>query len=442
MGRLLWHYSLPAVAGMVIVSVYNVIDRIFIGHAVGSDAIAGLAITFPVMNLATAFGILVGAGAAARVSILLGQGRHDRAQQVLGNALVLTLIIGTLYVTAFGIWLDDILRAFGASARTLPYAHDFMAVLLPGCLLMNLTYGFNNIQRASGYPRRAMLAMVLSAGINLVFAAWFIFGLDMGIRGAALASDVAMASAAAFVLWHFCRRDSTVRFTRGIYRLQWSVIVSIVSIGAAPALVNAAGCLINVIINNALYRHGGDAAVGAAGIFTTYTQLLCMVVIGICQGMQPIVGYNYGAGLYRRLRRAYWLAVGASTLLCTLGSIGGFSLPSLIAQTFTGDEDLIRTTVQCLRTALWAFAMVGFQVVSTTFFQSIGQAAKSIFLSLTRQVLFMIPLLLTLPAVLGLQGVWMSFPISDTLATVITAAMMIWQLRRMQQPRLTPRPNR
>lgn len=434
-GRLLWQYSIPAVVGMIVVSLYNVIDRVIIGQQVGPDAISGLAVTFPVMNLATAFGTLIGVGASARVSILLGQNRLADASRVLGNSLTLTLIIGTLYVGVFALFLDDILIAFGASENTLPYAHSFMSVLLPGLLLMNLTFSFNNIQRASGYPRRAMAAMLLSTGINLVLAIIFVLWLKMGIRGAALATDIAMLSAMVFVMWHFMRRDSTVRFTRGTYRLDRRIVISIVSIGAAPALVNAAGCLINILLNNELYSFGGDSAVGAAGLFTTYTQLICMVVIGICQGMQPIVGYNYGAGRMQRMRRAYTLAVFAATLLCVGGSAGGLLLPEFIARAFTTDSALIQATVNCLHLALLAFAVVGFQIVSTNFFQSIGQAGKSILLSLTRQVIFLIPALLILPRWLDLDGIWLSFPVGDVLATVVTALLIHYQFRNMRAMR-------
>lgn len=431
-GRLLWEYSLPAVTGMVVVSLYNVIDRVFIGHQVGADAIAGLAITFPVMNLATAFGVLIGGGSAARVSILLGAGDREGANRVLGNALVLTLLIGTLYVALFGYFLDDILIAFGATQRTLPPAHDFMSVLLPGLLLTNLTYSFNNIQRASGYPRRAMTAMILSAAINFVLAYIFIFVLKLGIRGAALATSLAMACALVFVMWHFVQPSSSVRFSRGTYRLSWRVVKPILAIGTAPSLINVAGCLVNVLINTRLVKYGGDSAVGAAGIFTTYTQFVVMVVLGICQGMQPIVGYNYGAGLLHRLRRTYWLATAASTVLCVAASCTALSLPGVIAHVFTTDATLIRVTEECLTLALIGFSVVGFQIVSTTLFQSIGAAGKATMLGLARQVIFLIPLLILLPRTLQLEGVWLSFPISDMLATLVTAGFIVHQLKRFK----------
>lgn len=430
-GRLLWQYSLPTVVGLLVMSLYNVVDRIFIGRGVGPEAISGLALTFPVMNLTTALGVLVGAGATARISIALGRKDLERASTVLGNALVLLLINAVIYISIFGIFIDPILRAFGASDATLPYARDFILWLLPGLLMTNLAFGFNNIMRASGYPRRAMLTMIMGAVINLALAPIFIFLMDMGIKGAAIATDIAMTCSMIFVMAHFMRRDVTLRFTRGIYRLHRPIVIGIVSIGAAPALVNAASSFINVIINNSLSHYGGDLAIGAAGIFSTYTSLIVMIVIGICQGMQAIVGYNYGAGRLDRLKRTFWLAVGVTTGLCLVGSVIGLCFPELIAKAFTSDSYLIEITAGCLSTALLAFTVVGFQVVSTTFFQSIGNVGSSIFLSLARQVIFLIPLLLILPGKFGLHGVWLSFPGSDILATVVTAVMIIIEFRRI-----------
>lgn len=429
--RLLWDYSLPAVVGMLVMSLYNVVDRIFIGQGVGTAAIAGLAITFPVMNLSSAIGLLIGAGAAARVSIMLGAGDRHGAGLVLGNSLTLTLVNATIYLTVFGVFIDDILRAFGASDASLPYAHDFMIHILPGMLVMNLGFSFNNIMRASGYPMRAMVTMFIGAGANVVLDALFIFGFGWGIKGAAIATDIAMTCSMCFVFAHFFRKDSTLRFTPGIYRLKWRIVIGVISIGAAPALVNLAGSAINVIVNKTLYLYGSDHAVAAAGIFSTFTSLLVMVVVGICQGMQPIVGYNYGARLMHRLKHVFWLAVGCGTVVCVAGFAIAQLCPEVIARAFTTDEHLIEVTSNALRRATLVFWAVGFQVVATTFFQSIGRAGKSIFLSLTRQVIFLIPLLLTLPQAFGLDGVWFSFPSSDALATLVTAVMIAWQMHHL-----------
>ncbi len=430
-GKLLWEYSIPAIVGMVVMSLYNVIDRIFIGRGVGADAIAGLAITFPVMNLSAAIGVLIGAGAAARVSIFLGQGNRLKAEQVLGNSLIMIVLNATIYLSLFGIFMDDLLILFGASSRTLPYAKEFMMYILPGMLVMNIMFSLNNVMRASGYPRLSMITMFIGAGCNLVFAPIFIFALDMGIKGAAIATDISMAIGAAFVLAHFCKKSSMLHFKKGIYRLDWRIIWAVMSIGAAPSIVNFCSSAINAIINRSLLEYGGDMAVGAVGIFSTYTSLLCMVVVGLCQGVQPILGYNYGAGLYGRMRKAFWIAAVAGTIVTTIGTIVSVFSPRYIAQAFTVDQELIAATVNGLHISTFMFWPVGFQIVSTTLFQSIGMAGKSIFLSLIRQVIFLIPLLLILPTYFGLNGVWASFPTSDVGATLVTVLMVYYQFRSL-----------
>ena len=414
---------------MLVTSAYNIVDRIFIGHGVDEIALAGLTVTFPLMNLATALGVLIGVGAASRTSIHLGAKQPEIARRILGNAMVMTLVIGIAYITCFAIFLDDILLAFGASPNTLQYAHDYMVWLLPGLLLTNLTMSFNNIQRASGYPQRAMWTLIISALINVALTPLFIFRFGMGIMGAALATDIAMLAAFVFVMWHFMRRDITVRFTPDGFKLSRSIIWSIITIGAAPALVNAASMLINMMVNRSLLLHGSDKAIAAAGIFITYTSLIVVVIIGVCQGMQPILGYNYGAGLIHRLKRTYWLTTGVASLLCIVGTIVSLHWPGLIARAFTTDTELIERVEHGLPLATWAFFIVGFQIVTSNFFQSIGMAAQSIVLGLSRQVIFLIPLLLFLPDKMGVEGVWLSFPFSDILATVVTAAFIIHRFR-------------
>ena len=432
-GRLLWKYSIPAIVGIVVMSLYNVIDRIFIGQGVGPDAIAGLAVTFPVMNLTTALGVLIGGGAAARISIVLGQNDKHRAFLILGNSLVMTLIFGAAYLSVFAIFIDDILLAFGASERTLPYARDFMLYIMPGLLATNLCFSFNNIMRASGYPTKAMVTMFIGAGVNVILAPIFIFGLGWGIKGAAIATDIAMTISMIFVMAHFISTKSRIHFKHGIYRLSPQILMAIMSIGAAPFFVNVAGCVINAIVNNSLYRYGGDSAVAAMGIFTTFTQLLVMVVIGICQGMQPIVGYNFGARRYDRLKHAYWLSVAAASVICTLGTAPCHLCPELIARAFTTDAALINSTALSLRITTTMFWMAGFQIVSTNFFQSLGYAGKSIFMSLTRQVIFIIPMLIILPPHFGLNGVWAAFPTADTLSTFVTIVLVISQFRQIHR---------
>jgi len=436
-GRLLWNYSLPAVVGMLIMSLYNVVDRIFIGQGVGTDAIAGLAITFPVMNIATALGVLIGAGASARVSINLGASDKLGAEYTLGNAMTLVIINATAYITVFTLFLDDILMAFGASQATLPYAHDFMAYIMPGLLVMNIGYTFNNIMRASGYPMKAMITMFIGAGVNVILAPTFIFGLNMGIKGAAIATDISMTVFTLYVMHHFISRKSNLRFRKGIFTLRKKIVLNIIGIGAAPSLVNIAGCAISIIINKSLAYYGGDNAVAAAGIFVTYTSLLTMVVVGICQGMQPIIGYNYGAGRLERLRHTYLLAAAWATAVVSLGAIFGLGFPDMIARAFTTDTTLIAVTANGFSIAMCAFFVVGFQIVSTTLFQSIGMVWKSIVLSLARQVVFLIPLLLIFSQRYRLDGIWAAFPVSDILATVVTAILILMQFRQLRKHKMS-----
>lgn len=430
-GRLLWQYSLPAVVGMLVMSLYNVVDRIFIGQWVGPDAIAGLAITFPLMNLSAAIGILVGVGSTARMSIVLGEKNMKRAAEILGNAFTLTVINALIYIALFAIFMDPLLHLFGASDATLPYARMYMMPLLPGLLLTNITYSFNNFMRASGYPRRAMYTMFIGALVNTALDPLFIYVFDWGIRGAAYATDIAMLTSAVFVLGHFFRKDVTLRFRRGTFRPQWSIFIAVIPLGAAPTLVNAAGCVINAIINNSLLHYGTDRDIAAAGIMITYTSLLTSVVLGVCQGLQPILGYNYGAGQMHRLRRTYWLAAGAATLITTVGAAFGLMFPREVGMAFSSDNALLDATQTALSCCLLVFPVAGFQIISTTLFQSIGMAMKSIIVSLMRQVVFLIPLLFILPPALGLRGVWCAFPASDALATVVTFAMVLWQMKHI-----------
>lgn len=432
-GRLLWRYTLPAITGIIVMQLYNIVDRIFIGTAVGDDAIAGLAITFPVANIATAFGILVGSGASARISIALGAGDPSRARLIAGNALLMLLINGSVYIAAFATFLDPILDLFGATDATRPYARDMMLYILPGLLLTNLTFSFNGIMRASGFPRRAMVTMFVGAITNIALDPLFIYTFDMGIKGAAIATDIAMAASCLFVMAHFARPHGQVWLERRSMRLQRHILASIFSIGAAPFIVNIASCLINILINHSLIRYGGSKAIASASVFVTVTAFACCMVIGICQGMQPIVGYNFGARNFHRLRRAFTLSCIAATGVCTAGFAACLIFPRQLASLFLNDPALIESTARTLSLATSMFWLVGFQIVATTFFQSIGQVAKSIFLSLTRQVLFLIPLLLALPTEFGIDGIWLSFPASDILAFAVTATLIFLQFRSLRK---------
>lgn len=433
-GKLLLKYSLPAVVGTVVSAVYNIVDSIVIGHAIDDpNVVAGMAITFPVMNLVTALGMLVGAGAATRVSIVMGQNDRRVAEIILGNCVQLTIIFGLLYVIGFSFFLDPLLRAFGASDNSLPYAREFLQWVLPGMVLMNLTFSYNNVMRASGYPAKAMYTNMIGAALNAILAPLFLFGFHWGIRGAAIATDISMLVTATWVMSHFFNKNNTLHFAKGTFKFNWPIIKGVLYIGMAPFLINVAGSGINAIINNTLVSHGGDNAVAAVVVFNRYVTVFVFIIIGICQGMQPIVGYNYGSGRFKRLFRTFWLA--AITALCftTLGSLIGIFNPRPIAAMFMQDEEQIECAVNCLRITLMSFWMVGFQIVATNFFQALGMAGKAVFLSLTRQILFMIPLLFILPPMMGLNGVWSAFPISDLAATITAAILLSVQMRRISR---------
>ena len=432
--RMLLKYGLPAVVGTVVSAVYNIIDSIVIGHAIDDpNVVAGIAVTFPVMNLGTAFGMLIGAGAATRVSIVLGQNDHARAELILGNSVQLSIIIGIIYTSLLAIFITPILNMFGASPNTIPYAREFMLWVLPGMVLMNLTFSYNNVMRASGYPGKAMYTNMIGAGMNAILAPTFLFGFGWGIKGAAIATDISMLVTAFFVLGHFFQKKNTLHFKRGTFKFNWPIIRSVVYIGMAPFLINVAGASVNAIVNNSLLKYGGDDAIAAVVVFNRFVTVFVFIVLGICQGMQPILGYNYGKGLLDRLFKTLRLAATVAVIITTIGSIIGATLPRVIASAFMQDEAQIQCAMICLRITTLGFWMVGFQIVATNFFQSLGMAGKAVFLSLTRQILFMIPLLFILPPYFGLNGVWSCFPICDVVSAIIAAAMLWWQVNHIRK---------
>lgn len=433
-GKMLLKYSLPAVVGTVVMAIYNMIDSVVIGHAIPDpNVVAGIAVTFPVMNLATALGMLIGAGAATRTSIVLGQKDIRQGEYILGNSVQLTIIIGIIYATCFAIFIEPLITLFGGSPNSLPYAKEFLLWVLPGMVLINLTFSYNNVMRASGYPRKAMFTSLLGACMNAILAPIFLFVFHWGIRGAALATDISMFITAIFVMSHFFSKKSDLRFKRGIFKFRWNVIKSILYIGMAPFLINVAGAGINAIVNNSLLERGGDDAIAAIVVFNRYVTLFVFIVIGICQGMQPLLGYNFGARKFDRLFKTLKLAAIVALSITTVGSIVGQLFPRAIAGMFMTDPDQINVAVNCLKITTIGFWMVGFQTVATNFFQSLGMAGKAIFLSLTRQVIFMIPMLMILPGIFGLNGVWSCFPVCDVLATIVATLMLIWQIKHIRR---------
>jgi putative efflux protein, MATE family len=430
-GRLLWQYALPAIVGTMVNALYNVADRIFIGQGVGPDAISGLALTLPVLTMLQAVGMLIGIGAASRISISLGQKNKLHAEKILGNALTLTFITQLVVIAAGMFFMEPMLRAFGGSDNTIPYAQRFLTILIPGNILAALSFGFNNVMRASGYPRKAMYTMLIGAVLNVILDPIFIFGFDMGIEGAAIATLISMAVTTVWVMSHFMKKEAYLRFRKGYCRLNRLVVGSIISIGMSPFLMQVAASIVNVIVNTSLKTHGGDSAIGAFGIINSFMLLLMMFIIGLNQGMQPIVGYNYGAKLYDRVLKTLKYGMGMASVVAVAGTMGGFFFPELIARAFTRDAELIRFTADGLKITLSAFFVVGFQAVATNFFQSIGMASRAIFLSLTRQFIFLIPALLILPRYFGLNGVWAALPVSDLLSAMLTGCFLFLYIRKI-----------
>lgn len=430
--KLLMRYAVPAIVAMTAASLYNMMDSIFIGHGVGPLAIAGLAVTFPFINLAAAFGSLVGVGASTLVSVKMGQKDLKSAEAVLGNVLLLNGVIGLVFMTVCLIFLDPILYFFGASAETLPYARDYMKVILYGNLITHIYMGLNEVMRASGYPQRAMAATLFAVAINGVLNALFIFVLGMGIKGAALGTICAQFLALLGVLMHFSSRKSFIRFQRDIFDIKWHTIVSMLAIGLSPFLMNICSCLVVMLVNNGLKNHGGDMYIGAYGIINRVVFLFIMIVMGFNQGMQPIAGYNFGARQTARVFQILKYTILCGTTVTTIGFLVCQIFPRTIIRLFTTDEALIDLAEHGMRLILMMLPVIGFQMVSTSFFQSIGMAGKAIFLSLTRQLIFLIPCLFILPAYYGPDGVWGSFPVADALSTITTGLMLGWQLKKFK----------
>jgi len=432
-GKLIWTYSLPAIVGTLVMSLYNIVDRIFIGQGVGPLAISGLALTFPFTILLMAFGMLVGAGAAARISITLGENNTDKAEKILANALVLTFIISGSVVTLSYIFMSDLLRLFGGSEKTIGYAEEYMRIIIPGGILSALSFGFNNIMRASGYPQKAMYTMIICALINVILDPIFIFVFHWGIQGAAIATNISYLVGTIWVLSHFMKSNSRLKFRRGNFRLQKDIVLSIISIGMSPFSMQIAATFVYVLINATLLHYGGDLAIGAFGIVNSVNTLVIMVIIGLNQGTQPIIGYNFGAKNYDRMFKTLKYGIVIATGLTTTGFLVGTFLPFFMTSLFTTDPALQNIATKALRISVTLFPLIGIPIVITNFFQSIGRAKVSIFLSLTRQFLFLIPGLLILPPIFGLSGAWIAMPVSDGLAMIVSSVTLYYFIRKFNK---------
>ena len=423
-GRLLKQYALPAIIAQTAASLYNMVDSIFIGQGVGPLAISGLAVTFPLMNLSTAFGTLVGAGAAVMLSVLLGQKNYKAANKVLGNVVSLNIIIGLIFMAAALIFIDPILYFFGASENTLPYGKEYITIILIGNVITHVYFGLNAAMRSSGFPKKAMALTIFTVVFNTILDPIFIFVFDMGIAGAAWATVIAQTVAMIVVLKHFSDKERAFHFEKGIFKLDMRVAKDSLAIGMGPFLMNAAACLVTLFINQQLRDYSGDLGIGAYGICNRLIFMFIMICMGLNQGMQPIAGYNYGAKQYSRVKEVFWMTAKLGTIVTCICFIIGMFFPRVAVGIFTHDEALMEMASHGLRILVIGFPIVGFQMIGTNFFQCLGMVKKSVILSLSRQILFLLPLLYALPLWHGASGVWMSFPVSDVLSAALTAILL------------------
>ena len=432
-GRLLWQYAAPAIVAMTASSLYNIIDRAFIGQIVGADAIAGLGITFPFMNLSAAFGAAVGVGASTCISVKLGQKDYKTAEELLGNTVTLNLIVGFLFMVVCMLFLDPILRFFGTSEVTLPYAREFMEVILLGNMITHMYFGMNAVLRAAGKPRHAMYATLFTVACNIVLVITFVWLFRWGIRGAAMATITSQTLALCWQLWIFSDKEEIIHLKSGIYKLKAVLVRNIIAIGISPFLMNVAACIIVIFMNNQLVRYGGDMDVASYSISNSIAMMFVMFVMGVNQGMQPIAGYNYGAENYDRLMKVLNISMMAATAIMLTGWLIAMFLPYYCARIFTTDQSLIELSIFAIRVNMLVFPIIGFQMVITNFFQCIGKVQTAIFLSLSRQLLLLLPLLVVLPLIWGIDGVWAALPASDATAALMAAVVMISYMSKLKR---------
>lgn len=434
---MLWMYAVPSVISQIIASIYNIVDRIFIGQGVGALAIAGLAITLPIMNIIHAFGSLVGVGSASRMSIVLGRKDLRWAEKILGNSMLLTLFFGVLIVVFGYGFMDGILTMFGASEDTIAYAREYMRIVIPGMFLTTVTFNLTGMIRASGYPHKSMYILVSGAVLNMILDPLFIFAFHWGIAGAAWATTISMGFTAILSIMHFLKKSSYVRFRSHAWKPKLYIFRNVLLIGMSPFLMNVASSAVVALFNSQLIRFGGDLAVGAYGIVNTFSSILVMFMIGVCQGMQPIAGYNYGAGHPDRLKGVYKLTMKVNVICGSVGAVLVLAIPRLLAGAFTRDPQLLDICAPAMRYLIVMFPLVGFTITNSNFFQSIDKPWIAITTSLSRQVIFLIPMIYIVPSILvglkgesyGLTGVWLSCLISDVMGAVLAAALLLSQLK-------------
>lgn len=439
LGKLLFRYALPAIIAQVAASLYNIVDSIFVGQGVGPMAITGLALTMPMMNLTAAFGAMVGAGSAALTSIRLGQGNKPAAENILGNVVLLNVLLGVVLMV-FGLYyLDELLYFFGASEQSIPYAREYMRIILYGNVVTHMYHGLNCMLRVAGYPNQAMFITIVSVVLNAVLDAVFILWFKWGIAGSAWATVISQVVSLVIQLKIFANPDTFLRFRSGIFKFRWDIVKGIIGVGMAPFMIQSCACVVVILVNTKLREYGGDLSIGAYGIANRVAFLFTMVVMGLTQGMQPIVGYNYGAKKYDRVMRTLWMTVGWAVATTTFGFLVCELFPYQVVRLFvsedgTGDATtLVEASARGLRLLVMMLPIVGFNIVAGNFFQHIGKPKRAILLSVSRQLLFIVPLLFVLPPVFGGDGVWYSIPIADFASTALAAVLLWLQLRKLKR---------
>ncbi len=431
---LLWRYFWPSFIGVMANSLYNVVDRIFIGQAIGAEALSGVTAVFPIMIVMTAFGMLIGLGASVQVSLSLGRKDMETAQRILGNTVVLVFIV-SLAVTVIGFAVKEpLLRLFGADDVTMKYANEYLNYMLCGVVLHEFGFSLNAVIRAEGNARIAMYSMLISAGINIPLDALFILHWGMGVQGAAIATIISMAVLSVWVLLHFRGKRCVTPLRLRYIGISPAIALPILAVGVSPFSMQMANSVVHALLNHNLIKYGGDLAVGAMGIIITVAILVITSIIALNMAAQPIIGYNYGAGNIARVKETLRLAIITATFISTASWAVIHAAPEVIVKTFiAGNDEILALGVQGMHLFLLMLPIVGFQVVAGSYFQSVGKASTAIFLTLLRQVIVLIPLLLLLPPRWGLTGVWIAGPISDTVAALCCASMLVLEWKRLNR---------
>lgn len=432
-GKLIMRYAVPAIIAMVASSLYNIVDRAFIGHGVDALALSGLAITFPLINLSAALGSMVGVGSGTMISLKLGQRDHESAQIVLGNSVTLNVIVGVIFGALGLIFIDPLLMLFGATDATIQYAKDYMIFILIGNVFTHLYLGINCILRSAGHPKKAMAATIGTVILNTILDYLFIMVFHWGIAGAAIATVISQVIAFIWQCFQLSDKNELIRFRRGTYRLRGNLVSNILAIGLSPCLMNAASCFVVLLINRGLLEHGGDLAIGAYGIVNSIAFIFVMIVMGFNQAMQPIAGYNYGAGQYSRVIKVLKLTILFATLTTTLGFIIGEFFPGICIKIFTSDPALTDIARNGMRIVFLVYPLIGFQMVTGNFFQSIGKPIRSIIMSLSRQLIILIPCLIIMPKYFGINGVWYSMPVADGLSVILALSFLLLEMKNLKK---------